>query len=258
MRAESGRPTLRDCKRWRAWLITVWCAGADIKADNLLHAIVDHSILDAFVRDEIEAPSPRKYVDGATPVYVSRRFGLPRDFGRIILSVFGTAVSGEVPRNDHAQPNVYRSPEVMLRVPWSYPADIWNVGAMIWDVFEGRHLFYGRYPTDNAYTSPRSSNCSDRRRWTYYNGGRGRRSSFRKTVGFTSSKSRTCGAVQADTTLPGKWIADSPSRKVTAWTRLSTSSLGITRRCFSALSGDCWRGGPGTARQRASCWRTRG
>jgi hypothetical protein len=75
---------------------------------------------------------------------MSRRFGLPEDSGRIILSDFGAAVRGDVKRNHDAQPNVYRSPEVMLMAAWSYPADIWNVGAMIWDVFEGGHLFYGR------------------------------------------------------------------------------------------------------------------
>ncbi|KAF1948632.1 kinase domain-containing protein [Byssothecium circinans] len=124
----------------------------DIKADNILHAIVDQRIIDAFVKEEIETPSPRKYVDG-TPVYMSRRFGLPEDFGRIVLSDFGSAVRGDVKRNHDAQPNVYRSPEVMIKAAWSYPIDIWNVGAMIWDVFQGGHLFHGEDPTGKGYTT---------------------------------------------------------------------------------------------------------
>lgn len=56
-------------------------------------------------------------------------------------------------RNHDAQPNVYRSPEVMVKAPWSYHVDIWNVGAMIWDVFEGGHLFYGQDPTGKGYTT---------------------------------------------------------------------------------------------------------
>lgn len=100
----------------------------------------------------MEEPSPRKDVDGA-PVYMSRRFGLPQDFGGIVLGDFGTAVSGDVKRNQDAQPNVYRSPEVMIGAEWSYPVDIWNVGAMIWDVFEGGHLFYGQDPIKNHYTT---------------------------------------------------------------------------------------------------------
>ena len=128
------------------------CGPIDIKADNILHAIVDEGILEAFVKDEIEKPSPRKYIDGF-PVYKSRRFGLPQDFGRIILGDFGSIVKGDMKRNHDAQPNVYRSPEVMVKAPWSYPIDIWNVGAMIWDVFEGGHLFYGQDPTGKGYTT---------------------------------------------------------------------------------------------------------
>jgi hypothetical protein len=124
----------------------------DIKADNISHAIIDEKILKSFAEEELQTASPRKYVDGA-PVYMSRRFGLPEDFGRIILSDFGAAVRGDVKRNHDAQPNVYRSPEVMLMAPWSYPADIWNVGAMIWDVFEGGHLFYSQDPSGQGYTT---------------------------------------------------------------------------------------------------------
>jgi hypothetical protein len=38
---------------------------------------------------------------------------------------------GDQNRCHDAQPNIYRSPEVMLRVDWSYPVDIWNVGVMV-------------------------------------------------------------------------------------------------------------------------------
>jgi serine/threonine protein kinase len=124
----------------------------DIKADNILHAIADKGILDAFVKEEMETPSPRKDLD-SHPIYRSRRFGLPNDWGRIILSDFGSTVQGDLKRNHDAQPNVYRSPEVMLSAAWSYPIDIWNVGVMIWDVFQGRHLFYGRDPTGKGYTT---------------------------------------------------------------------------------------------------------
>ncbi|KAK7414462.1 hypothetical protein QQX98_006648 [Neonectria punicea] len=41
----------------------------------------------------------------------------------------------------------------MIKAAWSYPVDIWNVGAMIWDVFEGGHLFYGNGSTGKGYTT---------------------------------------------------------------------------------------------------------
>ncbi|KAF5122211.1 putative serine/threonine-protein kinase sky1 [Metarhizium anisopliae] len=81
---------------------------------------------------------------------MSRRFGLPREFGRIVLSDFGEVVKGDVKRNHNAQPDVYRSPEVMLKAAWSYPIDIW-------DVFEGGHLFHGLDPSpEKGYYTTRA------------------------------------------------------------------------------------------------------
>lgn len=102
----------------------------DIKSDNILQEIGDISVLDKFLDAELKDPSPRKLIDHM-PVYASRRFEFPKEFGRAVLSDFGSAVCGEEKRDNDAQPNVYRSPEVMLETEWSYPVDIWNVGAMV-------------------------------------------------------------------------------------------------------------------------------
>jgi hypothetical protein len=91
---------------------------------------VDESILDAFTKAELETPTPRKII-GENIIYMSRQFGLPKVFGDVLLSDFGAAVSGDEKRNHDAQPKVYRAPEVMLKMEWSYPVDIWNVGAMV-------------------------------------------------------------------------------------------------------------------------------
>ncbi|EFE41028.1 hypothetical protein TRV_04226 [Trichophyton verrucosum HKI 0517] len=124
----------------------------DIKSDNILQEIEDKSILESFTQAELKSPSPRKIVNGL-PIYTSRRFDLPKVFGRAVLSDFGSAVRGDEKRNHDAQPNVYRCPEVMLKTDWSYPVDIWNVGAMVWDLLEGRHLFYGNDPDGKGYST---------------------------------------------------------------------------------------------------------
>lgn len=87
----------------------------------------------------MENPSPRKFINGI-PVYASRQFGLTKTFGRAILSDFGSAVRGNEKRDHDAQPNVYRSPEVMLKTEWSYPVDIWNVGVMVCSAYTLSHL----------------------------------------------------------------------------------------------------------------------
>ncbi|KAK7421589.1 hypothetical protein QQX98_002056 [Neonectria punicea] len=107
-----------------------------LKADNILQDIADQSILEAFTKSELASPSVRKFVGDAT-IYESRTFDLPRKFGGPVLSDFGAAVRGDLKRNHDAQPAVYRSPEVMLKTEWSYPVDIWNVGAMV----RSRHVF---------------------------------------------------------------------------------------------------------------------
>lgn len=120
----------------------------DIKSDNILQDIEDKSILDSFTQAELKTPSPRKIVNGL-PVYASRRFDLPKVFGRAVLSDFGSAVRGDERRNHDAQPDVYRSPEVMLKTDWSYPVDIWNVGVMV----------YSTLPRSVSYAEHRNNRC---------------------------------------------------------------------------------------------------
>jgi serine/threonine protein kinase len=110
--------------------VTLTYIPIDIKSDNILQEIEDKSILESFTQAELKSPSPRKTVNDL-PIYASRRFDLPKVFGRAVLSDFGSAVQGVERRNHDAQPNIYRSPEVMLKTDWSYPVDIWNVGAMV-------------------------------------------------------------------------------------------------------------------------------
>ncbi|TVY58857.1 Serine/threonine-protein kinase SRPK [Lachnellula cervina] len=124
----------------------------DIKSDNILHLIEDTSILAAFEKAEITQPSLRKTATDRE-IYVSRALDMPQSIGEPVLCDFGNAVYGTKLNNHDAYPNVYRCPEVMLHLPWSYSADIWNVGAMIWDIFEGKHLFSGHDPKRDRYTT---------------------------------------------------------------------------------------------------------
>jgi hypothetical protein len=59
--------------------------------------------------------------------------------------VYGTNIN-----DDDAYPDVYRCPEVMLHLPWSYSADIWNVGAMVSDPFPRKNRFVRLSFTDLA------------------------------------------------------------------------------------------------------------
>jgi serine/threonine-protein kinase SRPK3 len=89
----------------------------------------DPSVLDSFVEQELENPSPRKQV-GDNFVYASRMFRWPNG-GDPVLSDFGSAESGDAQNTRNAGPDLYRAPEVILGMKWGYKVDIWNVGVMV-------------------------------------------------------------------------------------------------------------------------------
>ncbi|KAL9594821.1 MAG: hypothetical protein Q9219_006812 [cf. Caloplaca sp. 3 TL-2023] len=109
----------------------------DISAWNILLRIEDESLIQRFIQAEQESPSSRKEVQGYT-VYTSRGFDNPsgKCIGLPLLSDLGAAVSGTIEHDNDVQPNVYRAPEVCLK---------------IWDLFEGKHMFYGHDPEKKKY-----------------------------------------------------------------------------------------------------------
>ncbi|SPO04717.1 uncharacterized protein DNG_07402 [Cephalotrichum gorgonifer] len=69
---------------------------------------------------------------------------MPITHGAPVISDFGAARLGE-PGQKHSgdvMPGVYRTPEVILGMDWDSKIDIWSVGVMIWDLFEGGRLFH--------------------------------------------------------------------------------------------------------------------
>ncbi|GES61291.1 kinase-like protein [Aspergillus terreus] len=115
----------------------------DLKPDNIIIKIEDPSILEESARDEQEQPLPQKvYPDGRT-IYLSRNnFGISdKATGIIQITDFDLSVRGDQPNKGCIQAEIYRAPEVILDVGYSYNADIWSLGVMLWDVLEGRKLF---------------------------------------------------------------------------------------------------------------------
>jgi serine/threonine protein kinase len=98
--------------------------------DNIMFGAGDDTIFHEFEQQELESPSPRKEVDGCF-IYVSRELNIPEDLEMPVLCDFGSAVTGDQTNTKDVQPNLYRAPEVILQVPWSYEIDIWNVGCMV-------------------------------------------------------------------------------------------------------------------------------
>ncbi|KAJ5903916.1 hypothetical protein N7504_006299, partial [Penicillium tannophilum] len=124
----------------------------DIKADNIMFGIADDSVFRDFEEAELQDPCPRKELDGRT-IYTSCELKMPKQLGAPILCDFGSAVLGDEKHLEDIQPDIYRAPEVILEVPWTYSVDIWNVGCVIWNIFEGESLFGGQDPEFQTYRS---------------------------------------------------------------------------------------------------------
>ncbi|RAQ43436.1 protein kinase domain protein [Aspergillus flavus] len=105
-------------------------------------SIEDEAILTEFEKDEQEHPSWRKIVDKNHVRYASRKLSLPRNdlWGQPVLCDLGEARIGNSHKGN-IQPDIYNAPELLFDMPWRSSADIWNVGVMIWDIFENKHLF---------------------------------------------------------------------------------------------------------------------
>jgi serine/threonine-protein kinase SRPK3 len=63
------------------------------------------------------------------------------DFGDAQFGAKGGKYNGEV------MPDLYRAPEIVLATAWDEKIDIWSIGCMVWDLYEGKHLFTERLPT---------------------------------------------------------------------------------------------------------------
>ncbi|KAK7431825.1 hypothetical protein QQZ08_001766 [Neonectria magnoliae] len=110
----------------------------DISPNNILLGIHDEKILSQIEAAERDRSLPHKIRADRT-IYQSQP--LPITNGMPVLCDFGQARIGDKHSGD-VMPDFYRAPEVILGMEWDSKIDIWSMGVMIWDLFEGGRLFY--------------------------------------------------------------------------------------------------------------------
>ncbi|KAJ6190531.1 hypothetical protein N7519_000552 [Penicillium mononematosum] len=118
----------------------------DLKLENIMVSFEDPTVLADFMDSQLEKPMAFKLDSAGRPVYQSRSdFGPLKSPSSIPQLVdFGLAIRLE--EDDDwgvwpIQPDHYRAPEVILGNGWQMPADIWNLGVLLWDMIEGKELF---------------------------------------------------------------------------------------------------------------------
>ncbi|GFN13388.1 putative protein kinase [Aspergillus tubingensis] len=125
----------------------------DLKSDNVLMALRDHSILDRVSQDEVKEPLPQKQLEDRT-IYLSRNhFGVEANsLGRPVITDFGLAVEGSQTHYHPIQPDSFRAPEVILGAGWKYSADLWNLGALLVELAHGSGPFDGPDSNHSTFT----------------------------------------------------------------------------------------------------------
>lgn len=109
----------------------------DLKDDNIMVTFEDDTLLDDFVRHSRENPQPRHIRSDGRVAYLSQEdFGPLQGGGSILpkISDFNLSFPGLPGDGGHLSPiqsHRYRAPEVLLGCPWSYSADIWNLGLLV-------------------------------------------------------------------------------------------------------------------------------
>lgn len=128
----------------------------DLKLDNILVEFEDPSVIQDFVRQQVENPIPRKIRDGRLIYQSHNDFGPLRSLYTLPkIADFGLAQrgNGSQPQIYPIQPDHYRAPEVILGAGWTYSADIWNLGLLVWNLVENKDLFRMVHSGGEKYNS---------------------------------------------------------------------------------------------------------
>uniref|UniRef100_A0A8H7K8Z4 Protein kinase domain-containing protein n=1 Tax=Bionectria ochroleuca TaxID=29856 RepID=A0A8H7K8Z4_BIOOC len=112
-----------------------------LSPNNILISVPDTNIFSQIDKAESEHPTILKTTRGRT-IYGSRP--LPITQGIPVICDFGESRMGQPGQKYRGgmMPDFYRAPEVILGMEWDEKIDIWCVGLMIWDLFQGTRLFY--------------------------------------------------------------------------------------------------------------------
>ncbi|TQB69246.1 hypothetical protein MPDQ_002150 [Monascus purpureus] len=128
----------------------------DLKLENIMVSFEDPTVLADFIDSQLEKPMVFKIDSTGRPVYQSRNDFGPLKGLRSIPQLVDFGLATRLDEDDDwgvwpIQPDHYRAPEVILGNGWQMPADMWNLGVLLWDMIEGKELFRHIYDQQGCY-----------------------------------------------------------------------------------------------------------
>ncbi|KAJ5551079.1 hypothetical protein N7461_005777 [Penicillium sp. DV-2018c] len=128
----------------------------DLKLENIMVSFEDPAVLPDFMDSQLVKPMAFKIDPTGRTVYQSRNdFGPLKDL-KSIPQLVDFGLTTILKENDDwgvwpIQPDHYRAPEVILGNGWQMPADIWNLGVLLWDMIGGKELFQHIHDQQGRY-----------------------------------------------------------------------------------------------------------
>ncbi|OBT72508.1 hypothetical protein VF21_08690 [Pseudogymnoascus sp. 05NY08] len=124
----------------------------DIQPSNIFVKIRDYTLIESGYL--VEEPIPQQ--DKAEKRYTVIRSRPLRQYYfndddrfdqfDIVLGDWGVASWADNHLTEIIQPVALRAPEVLIGAPWDASADLWNLGAVVLEVFRAIRMFSGNYP----------------------------------------------------------------------------------------------------------------
>lgn len=101
----------------------------DVTPGNVLTEPSNHGVFKVVEDEEVRDPCV-PVMDNGHPIFTSRipPFELS---GQPLLNDFGQMRLADPESDDWWMPDLYRAPEVLLKLPWACPVDVWSVGIMV-------------------------------------------------------------------------------------------------------------------------------
>lgn len=94
-----------------------------------MFAVEETSAWQAVEEAEMAEPSPRKVYKNHV-IHSTRVLELPPPTIPVLCD-FGEARFGSEAYREHAMPDLYRAPEILLRIEWNEKIDIWALGLVV-------------------------------------------------------------------------------------------------------------------------------